>query len=146
MTNLETKITELKNKIADLKVAIAESPWTMEEAEVASSISSDFYNNLETLDKDVFDAEAFFDSIAPMQLLTDTQTLEAFEHTLTQQLMYCPKKYVVTNDNEGLLSPAGFGIEDRVYIQTGLAIHVDDLNDVPSCNYTLYSNEIRTAY
>jgi len=141
-TYLETKLTEIKTKIVALEEAIKNSPYTIEDAEVASSLSSNFYNNPE--DYDFADHDEFFDSVAPMQLLCDIATLQGFQKTLTERLMYCPAKYVVTNHKGGLISPAGFGRGDRVYVQEGLAIHVDDLKDVPSCNQPLYAHEVQS--
>ena len=50
--------------------------------------------------------------------------------TLGQDLMEVKTKYVAT-DVDRLVSPAGFHPSDPVFIQTKVAIHVDDPRDLP---------------
>lgn len=50
--------------------------------------------------------------------------LEGLVETQKLNLMFCPCEYVVTN--ETLVSPRGFNSCDRVFVQTGIAIHIDE--------------------
>ncbi len=65
--------------------------------------------------------------------LTESQPVEA---------MLCDKKYVIT-ETERLINPAGHHPDDRVFKQTKIAIHCDEIpKALPKCNLPLYAHEI----
>ena len=61
--------------------------------------------------------------------------------TLKHDLMHVSTRYVVTNSND-LTSPAGYHPDEKVFLQTGIAIHTDSLDNLPNCDQKLYSFEI----
>ena len=69
--------------------------------------------------------------------------LTEFKKTMGQQLMKVETRYVVTN--EELINPAGFHPDDRVFIQTQIAIHTNDPKRVPRSNQTLYIYDLEKA-
>ena len=61
--------------------------------------------------------------------------------TLKHDLMHVSTRYVVVNSND-LTSPAGYHPDEKVFLQTGIAIHTDSLDNLPNCDQKLYSFEI----
>ena len=57
-------------------------------------------------------------------------------------LMKVHTRYVVT-DTTALLSPAGFHPDERIFMQTTIAIHTDNLDKLPRANVQLYAHEMK---
>ena len=67
--------------------------------------------------------------------------LKDFKDTMAADLMVVSTRYVVIN-NKDLVSPAGFHPDEKVYIQSTIAIHTDSLENLPSSNEKLYAFEV----
>ena len=72
--------------------------------------------------------------------LVNAQHLVDHLDTLNRPLMHCSKRYVITDDI--LTSPAGFSVGEHVYFQTKIAIHTDNLSNIPESNVALRVYEV----
>lgn len=62
--------------------------------------------------------------------------------TMNQSLMIAFTKYIVT-DEDRLVSPAGYHPDEKVFVQTKLAIHVNDPRDIPAhIDRTVYIHQV----
>jgi hypothetical protein len=59
------------------------------------------------------------------QLVSAIKEVADYEATLAADLIYCPMAYVIIPADESLISPAGFGPEDRVYLKPSVAYHTN---------------------
>jgi hypothetical protein len=68
-----------------------------------------------------------------------TTQIAALKETLAADLMEGTHKYIVSDANT-LVSPAGFHPDEKVFVQTAIAIHTNSLDNLPRSNRTLYSH------
>jgi len=128
--------------IMETEEAIANSPYTLEESLDAQNRMREW---IKTDDQEVSEVQKKIDMFASAKA-TNTAFLERLQSTLEAELMKVDTKYVIT-DTKALISPAGYGASDRVFVQTNVAIHTDDINaDVPSCNVPLYRHTLQTYH
>lgn len=131
----------IEDKIADIKKEQATFDITMEESrELEAKFERFFFGNEE--DKAGLEEEAkATKGFQGMRLAQLQDTVERLEESLELDLMHCEKRYVVT-DTERLTSPAGFHPDEKVFVQTTIAIHTDNLKRVPASNATLYAHKV----
>lgn len=137
---LELKIKELKTKIQNLNSEIENSPYSNKEALDAFVKCEKILENFNPKNIDEFTKFTELQKIASKVYLQ--KQVAKYRETLKKDLMFCPCKYVITDSKDGLESPAGFHPDDKVYVQTGLAIHVNDLSQVPESNVELFSHKL----
>ncbi len=70
--------------------------------------------------------------------------LANYEATLGMDLMQCNSKFLIT-DTPNPQSPAGFSPESNVFVQTTIAVHVDNLRQIPQSNVKLYAHKMHRA-
>lgn len=117
----------LANQITELEARIAASPFTLEESRKASELVSEVLNNVETLGERSEEQIAEFKAAMESQRLADdVDTLAAFKTTMATELMHVATTYIVTEPGETITSPPGFSPESRVFIQTRLAIMMNE--------------------
>ena len=122
--NIETTIEALEQ-------SIAASAYTSEQSKNAFE---DFKVLTTTLRER--QAPATDDDMQAIQLMSqmtqrhlDEKTLADLKTTLATPLMQATKRYVITDTDE-LVSPAGFHPDEKVFVQTRVAIHTDTLTNV----------------
>ena len=83
------------------------------------------------------------EEFSTLDLTLNNAKIEMYQllETLKHDLMHVSTRYVVTNSND-LTSPAGYHPDEKVFLQTGIAIHTDSLDNLPNCDQKLYSFEI----
>ena len=67
--------------------------------------------------------------------------LKGYLESLAADLVKVSTRYLVS-DTKALVSPAGFSVEDRVFIQPAIAIHADHLGGLPRSNVKLYGHDV----
>jgi hypothetical protein len=78
-----------------------------------------------------------------LRIASLNEEIGANEVSFNLNLMHCPKKFVVTDG--GLTSPSGFNISEKIFVQTEIAIHMDDQptsKNTPHSNVDLYVSNI----
>ena len=86
-------------------------------------------------------SQEFMDLLDKAAIAGKVQHVDRLEVTLQQQLMQIDTRYVITS--EPLVSPAGFNQEEKVFLQTTIAIHCDLMPmTLPECNTALYLNDM----
>jgi len=116
-------------KIIALEIEIENSPYTIEESEQAKKEfnSYDILEVFKGVDKDSEEADKIrekFSTLAEVsKLSSDTETLGWYMKTMKSRLMKVETRYIATS--ERLFSPSGFHPDDRVFLQTTVAIHSD---------------------
>tara|TARA_R110000824_G_scaffold16252_2_gene67560 strand:+ start:687 stop:1094 length:408 start_codon:yes stop_codon:yes gene_type:complete len=118
---MKVDTSKVKLRIKELDAEIAACDCTLEESIKASKICSAMMENLENLT----DSEITIFKDANQKMLRHhfTQERDQLAHTLTLNLMKVETKYLITN--ETLVSPSGFHPDEKVFIQTQIAIHSD---------------------
>ena len=141
-TPMELLKTRIAEKNARLSKMLKESGLCLRQAINISEAAPDF------------PADVTFENLQPWVSYTNEHDLAIKinslyeeitmnEVTLDLDLMYCPKKYIVTTG--GLTSPSGFNSSDRVFVQTAVAIHMNeypDLRNLPKVNGKLYVSDL----
>jgi len=92
---------------------------------------------------EVNDKPELLEEFSTLDLTLNNAKIEMYQllETLKHDLMHVSTRYVVTNSND-LTSPAGYHPDEKVFLQTGIAIHTDSLDNLPNCDQKLYSFEI----
>ena len=92
---------------------------------------------------EVNDKPELLEEFSTLDLTLNNAKIEMHQllETLKHDLMHVSTRYVVTNSND-LTSPAGYHPDEKVFLQTGIAIHTDSLDNLPNCDQKLYSFEI----
>jgi len=86
--------------------------------------------------------KAAFEKVNPIfQAKNAVDEIKRLEKTLTSDLMKVTTRYLVTDAKE-LINPAGFSPDDKIYLQTRIAIHTDSLKDLPKSNRQLRAFKI----
>ena len=129
---------KVEAQIAKIEARIAASEWTLEESRKAQVEFHAAKADLENTPTDVW-----HDLAERSRAAMDTDDLVRLYATLDTDLMHCTKRYVVTD--EELVSPAGFHPDERVFVQTKVAHHVDDLDELPATNEQLYVHDMGGA-
>ncbi len=52
------------------------------------------------------------------------------------------KKYIVSNE-KNLINPKGYDLNSNVFYKTEIAIHTDNLKDLPKTNCNLYAHKMK---
>jgi hypothetical protein len=115
-----------KNIVA-LEESIAASPFSPRRSEQARN---DFFAMMQDMVDGVEVDKNAFNSASEVMARAEDQDklnklLETRELFDLDMLMIVDTKYVITDHN--LVSPSGFSMSDRVFIQTGIAIHCDTI-------------------
>ncbi len=134
---------KIEAKIAELEAEIDASDMTLEESHAAQKELMDIYSTMgQANGPEVTDAlRALINQLSKDSRHSAVHTeLVLLYTTLDTDLMHCPKRYVVT-DSE-LVSPAGFHPDERVFIQTKVAYHVDDLSELPDDHANLLAHDL----
>lgn len=132
---------KIQNEITSLKAELEASPFTRVETYIASQVMNDMMSDLTSFFKDD-EKSAFVDSMFERVHFHNLERkIKDYQETISSDLMYCPKRYVVTN-TKSLNSPAGFHSSDKVFTQTKIAIHTDSLKGIPSCNVELFAHDV----
>ena len=132
--------TNLIAQIAKIEATIATYTISIEDSKAASDRMCELFK-LDDFTPHVEEIKALAGKGA---LINDTRALAAFNETLNADLMKISTRYVVTN-TDSLISPAGFHPDEKVYLQTAIAIHTDSLKRIPSSNRTLYAHKMKTG-
>ena len=147
--------SKIKTRIAELEVILADAT-----PEQIAKSKSDSVRMSKMLDE-LRDAKANKDDVLSYDEMNDAITdalveefktldltlnnafheLKNFKDTMAADLMVVHTRYVVINNKE-LISPAGFDPDEKVYIQSTIAIHTDSLEHMPSSNKKLYAFEV----
>ena len=147
--------SKIKTRIAELEVILADAT-----PEQIAKSKSDSVRMSKMLDE-LRDAKANKDDVLSYDEMNDAITdtlveefktldltlnnafneLKNFKDTMAADLMVVHTRYVVINNKE-LISPAGFDPDEKVYIQSTIAIHTDSLEHMPSSNEKLYAFEV----
>jgi len=92
---------------------------------------------------EVNDKPELLEEFSTLDLTLNNAKIEMHQllETLKHDLMHVSTRYVVTNSND-LTSPAGYHPDEKIFLQTGIAIHTDSLDNLPNCDQKLYSFEI----
>lgn len=119
--------TEYNALVNKTKAKIAAAPsCTMEESrnalDKAQDILQQFVDNPADVDRDEFKRLSRLSTRA-----LETDTLARFEETMELDLMHVETRYLITGEDEQLLSPAGFSPKSHVFVQTRMAIHTNEL-------------------
>tara|TARA_R110000765_G_scaffold95854_1_gene180468 strand:- start:1093 stop:1494 length:402 start_codon:yes stop_codon:yes gene_type:complete len=127
--------TKIEAKISDLMMSVAGDTTTYENSKAAS-------NKLAQLDFSEPEAMSQLDILAKESKVYDaTSQIDGLRKTLKSDLMIVETKFVVTN-TKSLTSPAGFHPDEKVFVQTEIAIHTDTLKGLPSSNVELFAHKI----
>ncbi len=70
-------------------------------------------------------AKAYSDYMEGSKKARLADEIARYCETLSSDLMFIETRYIVIGQEESLISPAGFGKEDRVYLKTEVAIQSD---------------------
>lgn len=134
---MSINLNQVISKIDALSADTAGCAESYEESKAAAEA-------LATLDWNNADDLAQFMSLAKKAVrYTNAKTISDMEATLTTDLMEGTHKYIVT-DTDALISPAGFHPDDKVFVQTAIAIHTDSLDNLPYSNVALFAHTIST--
>ena len=121
-------------KIEAITAKISASPYTAEESSAASAALAAMMSGGN------FCPAELMKLAKTSQLASDVETLRQYRETAAADLMRVESRYVIT-DTPRLVSPAGFTLSDRVFIQTTIAIHTDTRKDIQS-NVPLYCHDV----
>lgn len=137
--NIDT--SHIKARVAELFAM--DYPVSREESEEACS---EMLKMIDTSEEDPRpwtedEKERFSELSIAASRVSNERELEALQETLKLQLMKIETAYVVTN-TKSLLSPAGFHPDDRVFVQTKIAIHTNRKTGHPSSNVPLYLHKV----
>jgi hypothetical protein len=133
----------LTSKIAEVEAKIEAYNYTSQESEAASEVMQSILADLDNAANWSAETKRVLrEATDKVGLNNDEYYLESLKETLAKDLMHCPLRYVVT-DTEQLLSPSGFHPDERIFEQTTIAIHTNDLAKVPSSNVKLYAHEMK---
>ena len=147
--------SKIKTRIAELEVILADAT-----PEQIAKSKSDSVRMSKMLDE-LRDAKANKDDVLSYDEMNDAITdtlveefktldltlnnafheLKNFKDTMAADLMVVHTRYVIINNKE-LISPAGFDPDEKVYIQSTIAIHTDSLKHMPRSNEKLYAFEV----
>ena len=141
-TPMELLKTRIAEKNARLSKMLKESGLCLRQAINISEAAPDF------------PADVTFENLQPWVSYTNEHDLAIKinslyeeitmnEVTLDLDLMYCPKRYIVSSAK--LNSPSGFNTSDRVFVQTAVAIQTDkypDLRSLNAVNTPLYVSDL----
>ena len=133
--------SQIKARIEELEVMLADAtPEQIAKSKADSVRMSEILDELrdESGQKDTLVEE--FKSL-DLTLNNAFHELKNFKDTMAADLMVVSTRYVVIN-NKDLISPAGFHPDEKVYIQSTIAIHTDSLENLPSSNEKLYAFEV----
>ncbi len=133
-TQVSTAMVE--KRIAELREEINASPVTLEESRAAQETVREFYSDVASRTEG--DWDGFMAVCEKTNHANAVDEIAKLENTLAADLMFCPKRYVVT-DTPNLTSPAGFPPSSRVFLQTRVAIHTDSLDNLPASNVELHA-------
>jgi hypothetical protein len=138
----------INKQIAQHEATIANATIPLKEArELSEKFTATLNEVMENKDKPSDEVKALMNDPKTYEANMYTNALDSIErlkHTLEQDLIHCPKRWLVT-DKKGLVSPAGFGFEERVFLAGKINIHMDEKptsDNVPDCNLKLYVYDI----
>jgi hypothetical protein len=115
---MNVSVTHIKDKIKTLSAVVAQCPVTMDESKSALEA----WQALPSFE-DQFSTEG--NALYELGRFAGRQNeIDMYEHTLTLNLMRVETKYVITNE-PNLVSPSGFHPDEKVYVQTQIAIHTN---------------------
>lgn len=135
-TGIQTKVNKLHARIGEMSKTV-----TLAESEAAAEKIRDLMDGL-TPESDHTELRTQFNELASKAVLSNLYNeVRMLQVTLAADLMKVDTDFVVT-DTETLTSPAGFHPDERVFIQTRVAIHTNDLNKVPSSNVKLFAHKV----
>ncbi len=106
----------LFKQIAIVQDEISELEKTITLSESKSALKA-FGEYLEKTNVDEIDAQILDDLSSSARLFTATEQLERYEQTLSLDLVHLPLRYIISDSQKGLQSPAGYHPNERVYIR-----------------------------
>ena len=139
--------SKIKAKVAELKAKLEALP-TFTDDEITASKPT-WLDLIEQLNNEANwtaaereNWKAAYEKVNPIfEAKNAVDEIKRLEKTLASDLMKVTTRYLVTDAKE-LVNPAGFTPDDKVYLQTRIAIHTDSLKDLPSSNRQLRAFEI----
>ena len=137
--------SKIQEQVEELKQSISRSPFSYEEGKAASIKISDMLKGLNENSKKEdlpFGKEEFENLNLAQARYIDEITLGNYQETLSADLMTVETKYVVTDEKQ-LTSPAGFHPDDKVFVQTKIAIHTNTLKNIPASNVELFVHKMK---
>ena len=135
-TALEQKIAKLDREIAGFDF---DAPANLEAKANVESVLDDPAAFIASMD-----AESAKADWAIFRNYSARSELNGYVGTLAMDLMQCNSKFLIT-DTPTLQSPAGFSPESNVFVQTTIAVHVDNLRQIPRSNVKLYAHKMHRA-
>lgn len=154
MTSLiETRTAEIEAEIAKLRAEIDADPISFEESEAAAERNAKLIGKIDDVSKmsetELADFRAEYQETAKIaDKATKVYQMRRYQQTLDSVLVEINTAYCISSE-PSLLSPAGFRLEDRVFVQPKICIHTDldprlpeNNHLIPSSNVTLYCNVI----
>jgi hypothetical protein len=133
--------SQIKARIEELEVMLADA--TPEQIAKSKSDSVRLSEILDELKDESGQKDTLVEEFKTLDLTLNNafHELKNFKDTMAADLMVVSTRYVVIN-NKDLISPAGFHPDEKVYIQSTIAIHTDSLENLPSSNEKLYAFEV----
>ena len=139
--------SKIKAKVAALKAKVKALPTFTDDEITASKptwldLIQQLNNQANWTNAERETWKAAYEKVNPIfQAKNAVDEIKRLEKTLASNLMKVTTRYLVTDAKE-LINPAGFSPDDKVYLQTRIAIHTDSLKDLPSSNRQLRAFEI----
>ena len=133
--------SQIKARIEELEVMLADA--TPEQIAKSKSDSVRLSEILDELKDESDQKDTLVEEFKTLDLTLNNafHELKNFKDTMAADLMVVSTRYVVIN-NKDLISPAGFHPDEKVYIQSTIAIHTDSLENLRSSNEKLYAFEV----
>jgi len=133
--------SQIKARIEELEVMLADA--TPEQIAKSKSDSVRLSEILDELKDESGQKDTLVEEFKTLDLTLNNafHELKNFKDTMAADLMVVSTRYVVIN-NKDLISPAGFHPDEKVYIQSTIAIHTDSLENLRSSNEKLYAFEV----
>ena len=127
--------SQIKARIEELEVMLADA--TPEQIAKSKSDSVRLSEILDELKDESGQKDTLVEEFKTLDLTLNNafHELKNFKETMAADLMVVSTRY-------DLISPAGFHPDEKVYIQSTIAIHTDSLENLPSSNEKLYAFEV----
>ena len=140
--------SKIKAKVAELKAKAKALPTFTDDEITASKptwldLIQQLNNQANWTNAEREAWKAAYEKVNPIfEAKNAVEEITRLEKTLASDLMKVTTRYLVTDAKE-LVNPAGFAPDDKVYLQTRIAIHTDSLKDLPKCNRQLRVFEVK---
>ena len=139
--------SKIKAKVAELKAKLEALPTFTDDQITASKptwldLIQQLNNQANWTNAEREAWKAAYEKVNPIfEAKNAVEEITRLEKTLASDLMKVTTRYLVTDAKE-LVNPAGFAPDEKVYLQTRIAIHTDSLKDLPKSNRQLRAFEI----